>query len=225
MADARGARAPSVRDRRRQYFGTAIHNRFEKIQEQLSDISAIAQESLAGVRVVRAYGQEAFEIDRFRGQFQIRAAQSSPDSSSGILFSEHGAADGHRCAPRALAGQTGRGRTDDAEELVAFNAYLTMLGWPMIAFGWVSNLLQRGMASWKRLLEVLDVEPLVSDANANDAVQSIDGEVEFRNLTFSFGDAVVLRGVSFKRQRDDHGHRRCDWFGQVDITQPATAVA
>jgi ATP-binding cassette subfamily B protein len=68
----------------------------------------------------------------------------------------------------------------------------------MIAFGWVSNLLQRGMASWKRLLEVLDVEPLVSDANANDAVQSINGEVEFRNLTFSFGDAAVLRGVSFK---------------------------
>ena len=48
------------------YFGIAIHTRFEKIQEQLSDISAIAQESLAGVRVVRAYGQEAFEIARFR---------------------------------------------------------------------------------------------------------------------------------------------------------------
>ena len=48
------------------YFGDAIHTRFEKIQEQLSDISAIAQESLAGVRVVRAYGQEAFEIARFR---------------------------------------------------------------------------------------------------------------------------------------------------------------
>jgi ATP-binding cassette, subfamily B, multidrug efflux pump len=86
-------------------------------------------------------------------------------------------------------------------ELVAFNAYLTMLGWPMIAFGWVSNLLQRGMASWKRLLEVLEVQPAVSDAEANDAIQSIDGEVEFRNLTFSFGDAVVLRGVSFKVPR------------------------
>ena len=48
------------------YFGHAIHTRFEKIQEQLSDISAIAQESLAGVRVVRAYGQEAFEIEKFR---------------------------------------------------------------------------------------------------------------------------------------------------------------
>src|SRR4029434_9322568 len=44
-------------------------------------------------------------------------------------------------------------------EFVAFNAYLTMLSWPMIAFGWVTNMLQRGMASWKRMLEVLDTQP------------------------------------------------------------------
>ena len=44
-------------------------------------------------------------------------------------------------------------------EFVAFNAYLVMLSWPMIAFGWVTNILQRGMASWKRMLEVLDAAP------------------------------------------------------------------
>ena len=48
------------------YFGAAIHRRFERIQEQLSEISAVTQESLAGVRVVRAYRQEPFEIERFR---------------------------------------------------------------------------------------------------------------------------------------------------------------
>ena len=48
-------------------------------------------------------------------------------------------------------------------EFVAFNSYLTMLSWPMIAFGWVTNMLQRGMASWKRMLEILDVEPAISD--------------------------------------------------------------
>jgi len=96
---------------------------------------------------------------------------------------------------RVVAGQMTLG------ELVAFNAYLTMLGWPMIAFGWVSNLLQRGMASWKRLLEVLDVQPLISDAAANAAIQSLEGAVEFRNLTFSFGEAIVLRGISFKVPR------------------------
>ena len=48
-------------------------------------------------------------------------------------------------------------------EFVAFNTYLVMLSWPMIAFGWVTNTLQRGMASWKRMLEVLDAEPAIND--------------------------------------------------------------
>jgi ATP-binding cassette subfamily B protein len=182
------------------YFGTAIHNRFEKIQEQLSDISAIAQESLAGVRVVRAYGQEGFEIDRFRAaNSEYVQRNRALIRLQGFYFPSMGLLMGIGAllvlwlgSRRVVAGQMTLG------ELVAFNAYLTMLGWPMIAFGWVSNLLQRGMASWKRLLEILDVEPLVSDANVNEAVQSIDGQVEFRNLTFSFGDAIVLRGVSFK---------------------------
>ena len=181
------------------YFGTAIHNRFEKIQEQLSDISALAQESLAGVRVVRAYGQEAFEIARFRAANEeyvhrnraLIRLQGFYFPSMGLLMGIGALLVLWLGSRRVVAGQMTIG------ELVAFNAYLTMLGWPMIAFGWVSNLLQRGTASWKRLLEVIDVQPLVSDAEANHAIQSIDGEVEFRNLTFAFGDAVVLRGVSF----------------------------
>jgi ATP-binding cassette subfamily B protein len=84
-------------------------------------------------------------------------------------------------------------------EFVAFNAYLTMLAWPMIAFGWVTNLWQRGTASWKRMLEVLDAEPAVSDAHMRAGVPSlaaIRGDVEFRHLTFGFGGEPVLRDVS-----------------------------
>ena len=185
------------------YFGHAIHTRFEKIQEQLSDISAIAQESLAGVRVVRAYGQEAFEIEKFRHANQeyvnrnraLIRLQGFYFPSMGLLMGIGALLVLWLGSRRVVAGQMTIG------ELVAFNAYLTMLGWPMIAFGWVSNLLQRGMASWKRLLEVLDAQPLVSDAEANEAIQSIDGAIEFRNLTFSFDDAVVLHGISFRVQR------------------------
>ena len=66
------------------YFGDAIHTRFEKIQEQLSEISAVTQESLAGVRVVRAYRQEPFEIERFRArQRGVRAAQPRADPAAG----------------------------------------------------------------------------------------------------------------------------------------------
>jgi ATP-binding cassette subfamily B multidrug efflux pump len=185
------------------YFGIAIHTRSEKIQEQLSDISAIAQESLAGVRVVRAYRQEAAEIAKFRTANEEYVHRNRAlIRLQGFYFPSMGFLMGIGAllvlwlgSRRVVAGQMTIG------ELVAFNAYLTMLGWPMIAFGWVSNLLQRGMASWKRLLEVLDVQPLISDAAANDAIQSIEGAVEFRNLMFSFGEAIVLRGISFKVPR------------------------
>jgi ATP-binding cassette subfamily B multidrug efflux pump len=74
-----------------------------------------------------------------------------------------------------------------------------MLSWPMIAFGWVTNLLQRGAASWKRMLAVLEAEPAITDAEASSTVTSpeqIRGDVEFRNLTFAYGDRVVLRNIS-----------------------------
>src|SRR4029077_3295102 len=65
-------------------------------------------------------------------------------------------------------------------QFVAFFAYLTMLAWPMIAFGWVTNMLQRGMASWKRMLEVLDTVPAIKDeAGTSRALDTIRGEIEF----------------------------------------------
>jgi ATP-binding cassette subfamily B protein len=83
--------------------------------------------------------------------------------------------------------------------LVAFNTYLMMLGWPMIAFGWVTNLLQRGMASWKRMLEVLDAIPAIAEPLIPGPIQSaeaVQGTIEFRDLTVGYGDHVVLRDVS-----------------------------
>jgi ATP-binding cassette subfamily B protein len=96
-------------------------------------------------------------------------------------------------------------------EFVAFNAYLTMLAWPMIAFGWVTNMLQRGMASWQRMLEVLDVpvrneegrvqHEIPSEAgnpelNPQSAIRNLNGAIEFRHLTFAYGTQPVLRDVS-----------------------------
>jgi ATP-binding cassette subfamily B protein len=81
---------------------------------------------------------------------------------------------------------------------VAFNAYLAMLAWPMIAFGWVTNLWQRGTASWKRMLEVLDAVPSIAEAPASVRrdVSAIEGRIEFRHLSFAYGGRVVLKDVS-----------------------------
>ena len=80
-------------------------------------------------------------------------------------------------------------------ELVAFNAYLMMLAWPMIAFGWVTNLVQRGGASWARMLEVFDEVPAIRDPDRARAVEILGG-IEIRHLTFRYGDEVVLDDVT-----------------------------
>jgi ATP-binding cassette, subfamily B, multidrug efflux pump len=183
------------------YFGDAIHRRFERIQEQLSEVSAVTQESLAGVRVVRAYGQEPFEIARFRRANEEYVRRNKTlIRLQGLYYPSMALLMGiGALLVLWLGSREVVAARMTVGELVAFNAYLTMLAWPMIAFGWVTNLLQRGMASWKRLLEVLEAEPSISDAGTDSepfSVGEIHGTIEFRNLTFAYRDQIVLRGVS-----------------------------
>src|SRR6185369_5506607 len=165
------------------------------------DISAVTQESLSGVRVARAYRQEDFEIRRFeranaeymRRNRALIHLQGVYYPSMGLLMGLGGLLVLWLGSRRVIGGRLSVG------ELVAFNSYLMMLAWPMIAFGWVTNLLQRGMASWKRMLEIFDTSPQISDAEATSAISSVSqiaGHVEFRHLTFAYGDHVVLRDVS-----------------------------
>jgi ATP-binding cassette subfamily B protein len=86
-------------------------------------------------------------------------------------------------------------------DFVAFNAYLVMLTWPMIAFGWVTNLLQRGLASWTRMLDVMDTPPLIGDPVASGPLREaaqVAGAIEFRQLTFSYGGRPVLSDISLR---------------------------
>ena len=183
------------------YFGAAIHRRFERIQAQLSDVSAVAQEALAGVRVVRAYRQESAEIARFRRandeyvrrNLGLIRLQGMFYPSLGLLLGIGGLLVLWLGSREVMAHRMTIG------EFVAFNAYLGMLTWPMIAFGWVTNMLQRGTASWKRMLEVMSEVPAVSDSRAGAAfleASEIRGAVEIRNLTFGYNGRPVLRDVS-----------------------------
>jgi ATP-binding cassette subfamily B protein len=184
------------------YFGSAIHRRFERIQAQLSDLSAVAQEALAGVRVVRAYRQEGAELARFdranreyleRNRRLIRLQGMFYPSMS--FFLGLGALLVLWLGSREVI----RGRIT-LGEFVAFNAYLAMLSWPMIAFGWVTNMVQRGLASWQRMLEVLEHEPEIAEPPADRLVTlpAVRGSVEFRHLSFAYGDRLVLDDVSVR---------------------------
>jgi ATP-binding cassette subfamily B protein len=188
------------------YFGRIIHERFERIQAQLSDLSAVTQQALAGVRVIRAYRQETYEMVRFR-----RANQEYVERNralirlQGLFYPSIGLLMG--CSELLVLWLGSRdvmtGRMS-VGELVAFNSYLMMLAWPMIAFGWVTNLVQRGRASWERMREVLDVVPSIDDAHVTHPAvrpEDVSGEIEFRNLTFSYGTGNVLNDITLKVAR------------------------
>src|SRR5207245_7403966 len=147
------------------FFGSAIHKRFERIQAQLSEVSAVAQESLSGVRVVRAYRQEAAELERFRIAIDEYLRRNRRlIVLQGFFFPSMGFFLGLGALVVVWMGSRDViGGRITVGQFVAFNAYLTMLSWPMIAFGWVTNMLQRGMASWKRMLEVLETPPAIAD--------------------------------------------------------------
>ena len=181
-------------------FGSAIFRQSERIQAQLATLSAVVQESLAGVRVVRAYCREAVETERFRREnleylernaVLIRLqALFYPSLAfmlglAGVLVLWLGAR--HVIEGRITVGQ-----------FVAFNAYLVMLSWPMIAFGFVTNLFQRGLASWKRMLDVMDAEPAVRETpdHGVEPARPIRGRLEFRDLSFAYNGRQVLEGVS-----------------------------
>jgi ATP-binding cassette subfamily B multidrug efflux pump len=199
------------------FFGSAIHKRFEQIQAQLSDVSAVTQEALAGVRVVRAYRQESTELERFRrSNLEYLERNRRLIVLQGFFFPCMSLFLGLGALLVVWLGgrEVIRGRIT-LGQFVAFNAYLTMLAWPMIAFGWVTNMLQRGMASWKRMLEVLDTAPAIRDQGTQSTQRplskisfadsaafafpsAIRGEIEFRDLVFAYNGTTVLKHVSAK---------------------------
>lgn len=188
------------------YFGSAIHKGFEQIQAQLSEVSAVAQEALSGVRVVRAYRQEEAELERFRrSNLEYVRRNRRLIAIQGFFFPTMSLFLGlGSMLVLWLGSRAVITHRITLGEFVAFFSYLTMLSWPMIAFGWVTNMLQRGMASWKRMLEVLDTVPVIRDVDSVGPGRSgsrpdlVRGEIEFRNLTFAFGETTILREISVR---------------------------
>jgi len=181
------------------HYGRQIHDRFEEVQAQLSNINALVQENLSGARVVRAYAQEAHEQARFDGVNEEyvgrnrRLIRLTAVLYPGIQFLMGLGV----VTVLWLGGVMVVRRTITLGEFVAFGVYLTMLHWPMIALGWVVNLFERGEASMGRINELLDAPPEIRDERPR-AVPGIRGEVEFRGLTFAYDGRPVLRDVDLR---------------------------
>ena len=182
-------------------FGKAIHARFQQVQAELSEVASLTQEGLSSVRLVRAYGQEDSQVERFayatrryfaRNRSLVRL-QSTFYSTMTFCLGAGALLVLWLGSTRVVRGEMTLG------EFVAFTAYQAMLGVPMVAVGSLTNTIQRGVTSWKRMLEVFDTPQVLHEAVAGGGVPR-GGAVEVRDLTYSYGPQLppVLRNVSFR---------------------------
>jgi ATP-binding cassette subfamily B protein len=187
------------------YFGHQIHVRFERIQAFFSDITARAQENLTGVRVIRAFAQEEAEKSEFaRLNRQYVDRNMNLVRLSAVFRPLMQFFIGLGFAAILLIGgyEAARGRMTIGE-FTAFNLYLEQLIWPLIAMGYVTNLVQRGAASLKRMHEIMRIEPAIADApefrrGYSREGEEIRGKIEFRELTFHYSpeEPPVLRDIN-----------------------------
>ena len=184
-----------------QYLGRKIHDRFERIQASFSEISAQAQENYSGARLVRAFAREKSQISLFEKLNRLYIARAlrlvqlmgmlwpTLEFILGVSMIITLLAGGHLVLTHRLT----------VGQFVAFNTYMILLIWPIIAVGWVVNIFQRGTASVTRIDELLRQTPAIDDRDADPAIPAdavLHGDIEFRNLDFSYGATPVLRGIS-----------------------------
>ena len=182
-------------------FGRVIHARFEQIQEQFSTLSTMVQENLTGMRIVRAYLQEDSQARHFEElNRQYMERNMGLVKVAGLfhpilaLFSGVG-----MVIVLWLGGLEVIAGRITIGAFVAFQIYLALLIWPLIALGWVVNLYQRGAASMGRINKILSTEPGIRAPAHPIRLGKAMGEVEFRNVSFRYPgtERLVLTDVSF----------------------------
>ncbi len=173
-----------------QALGRRIHDRFERIQAMFSDISAQAQENFSGARLVRAFAQEEAQIAAFEKSNReyirrgLRLVQlmgmlwPTLEFLLGLAMVIVLLTGGHEVLTHRIT----------VGDFVAFSTYTVMLTWPMIALGWVVNLVQRGKASIVRIHELLREVPSIDDRDADPALAQaeIEGVIDFDDLHFAY---------------------------------------
>jgi ATP-binding cassette, subfamily B, multidrug efflux pump len=180
-----------------------INKRYEKVQEQFGNVSAMAQENFSGIRGVKGFGIEQRARDTFeklnnefiRRNMHLVAVDGPLFPLTELLF-------GLTLALLLfIGGRTvlGVGSNLSIGEFASFLFLFEAIQWPIIALGWIASTIQRGLTSWGRLKEILASKPAVQDGEGTDyTLTTIRGAIEFRNVTLKFADFTALDNVSFK---------------------------
>ncbi|MBB6444164.1 ABC transporter transmembrane domain-containing protein [Bacillus benzoevorans] len=188
------------------WYGGMLHKRFYKAQEAFSSLNDKTQESITGIKVIKTFGQEKEDIDEFYQQsadvvkknLAVARVDALYDPTVAVIVGVSFFLSIAFGAKFVLDGAITIG------ELISFNAYLGLLVWPMLAFGWLFNIVERGRASYDRVRSILDEPVDVEDGpGAIDEVPS--GEIAFHIEKFSYpgGYRPVLNQIEFRLKRGE----------------------
>ena len=186
---------------------------YERVQATFSDLTERAREAFAGVRVVKAYSRESWTYGKLKkeGENYIRenmhlAKTIAFFSPMMVIFTNLGLAIVIWFGGRlTILGHITTG------DFVAFISYLNLLMWPMMAIGWVANMIQRGSASMRRLNRVFNEVPEIKDVGPNRDIAALKGRIEFRGTSITYpggGRSAVKRRSLYHRGRTDGCSRR-----------------
>jgi ATP-binding cassette subfamily B protein len=177
-----------------------LFQRSLEAQEELARLSSLAEESVSAVRLIKSYCREELfqeqfgeiagrylhhnlRLARLRGLIIPVMATATGTGTLVVLFM------GGRLV---IAGSISLG------DFVAFSGYLAMLVWPTAVMGWILTLAQRGAASMSRLATILTAEPGVADAPDAEPLEQFREGLEFRKLSFNYGNVPIIVDVSFR---------------------------
>lgn len=184
------------------YFGKRIHVKFRKVQKTFASMSGIVQESISGIRVVKAFVQEEAELEKMSKSARDYMNENISLIRIFALFHPVMFLLINMCMGIVLifGGQSAILHDISIGEFVAFFQYLGMLVWPMIAIGWIVNMFQRGTASLKRLNSIFEVNPEIVDEDIDAGISALNGKISFQNLKFSYNaeTPVIFDGISFE---------------------------
>jgi len=182
------------------YYGTLLHDRFFKAQEAFSDLNDKVQENISGVRVVKGFGQEGEEIESFKTlsedvvkkNFEVAKVDALFDPTIMLVvgFSFFLAI--------AFGARSVVSEQITLGQLTQFTLYLGQFIWPMLAFGWLFNIMERGRASYDRVRDLLRVESEVKDKLSAFSITP-EGDLNFEIDTFTYyGQSIpALKGIYF----------------------------
>lgn len=180
-----------------------VHIRYTKIQEKFSDLTTKAQENFSGIRVIKSYVREEYEIDQFTNlSDEYLNRKMNLVKLQALFYPVFFFIAGLSSIIVVLVGGN---MVIDGEltigDIFAFIAFLSMLIWPMISFGWVANMVQQAESSMKRLLKFFNEPYEISDSiQVDKSLSELKGTIEFKNVSFRYNQnsPLVLDGINIK---------------------------